>query len=112
MLSKLYPVFWISIRIQEEKNFSLSLPISLFVIDELLDCIQDLLSIAVWFMPDKKLKLSDNKNINLPAQSFSPAAVSEMLKGTRVLLKSLKTSETYDLVDVTTDNVRVLIKML
>jgi hypothetical protein len=112
MLSKLYPVFWISIRIREEKNFSLSLPISLFVIDELLDCIQDLLSIAVWFMPDKKLKLSDNKNINLPPQSFSPAAVSEMLKGTRVLLKSLKTSESYDLVDVTTDNVRVLIKML
>ncbi len=112
MLSKFYPVFWISIRIREEKKFSLSLPLSLFVIDELLDCIQDLLSIAVLFMPDKKIKLSDNKNINLPAQSFSPAAVSEMLKGTRILLKSLKTNESYDLVDVTADNVRVLIKML
>ncbi|WOO38062.1 hypothetical protein R2R35_06055 [Anaerocolumna sp. AGMB13020] len=112
MLSKLYPVLWISIRIREEKNFSLSLPLSLFVIDELLDCVQDLVSIAVWFIPEKKFKLSRNDSINLPVQSFSPSAISEMLKGTRVLLKSFKTSESYDLVNVTTDNVRVLIKML
>jgi hypothetical protein len=112
MLSKFYPVLWISIRIREEKKFSLSLPISFFVLEELIDCAQDLLAIAVWFIPDKKLKLSDLNSINLPVQSFSPAAVSEMLQGTRNLLKSLKTSEPYNLVDVTTDNVRVLIKML
>lgn len=112
MLSRFYPVLWISIRVSKEKNFSLSLPLSLIVLEELLDSVLDLFEIAVWFMPNKKPLLVDKANSNYSSNSFSPVVIAETLKATRLLFRSLRAREPYDLVDVTTDDVRVLIKIL
>lgn len=95
---------WVHVRVTNEKKITLSFPVPLFVLDELLDCSLDLLTVVLFFVP-KKARLCGKEYL-------SPEVLQEVLESTRILLKSLKEHGPFDLVDVTTKEAQVLIKIL
>lgn len=96
-----------SLRIQlqlENKRFiMIPFPIPLYVFEELLDSFLDILVIACFFAP-KTPAPNTSSRVSVPL-------VKELVVAIIILLRSLKNDEPYDLVDVTTDKVKVLIKI-
>lgn len=156
MLTKIYPVMWIVVTIPsaktkaakipeggQKKGFTLSFPVPLSVLGELLDCTLDLLQLFRLF-PHRKILEDQNTNSNAfnitintgnsnkssssdvsskgyPATKnaspqmkhhLPPEALNVILLSTRTLLKSLTENGPFTLVEVTTEKVRVLIKIL
>jgi len=75
----------------------------LYILQELLDSFQDLLTATCFFIP----KLPDPGS----AAPITIYSVKELVIMTKKLLDSLAGDEPYDLVDITTDEVKVLIKI-
>lgn len=102
MWNKVFPLLWIKLQM-EEKHFSLSLPISLHILQELLDCLLDLLEFLCLFSPKKN-------RINPPSSPGIHAA-KELLQAAIHTLNSLTDHEPYDFVNITTDKIKLLLKI-
>lgn len=103
MSIKCFHLLWIKLRIENRRFISIPFPIPLYIFQELLDCFSDLLTVACFFVP----KVPDpNSSFRLTIYSVKDLVIIAMK-----LLDSLTGDEPYDLVDVTTDKVKVLIKI-
>lgn len=96
-------LLWLKLQIDNRRFISIPFPIPLFIFRELLDCFLDLLTAACFFVPKVPGPGS--------ASGITVYSVKELIIIAMKLLDSLAGDETYDLVDVTTDNVKVLIKI-
>ncbi len=103
MSIKSYRFLWIKLQIENRRFISIPFPISLYVFRELLDCFQDLLIIPCFFAP----KVPDSSSSSPIAMDSVKMLVMAVIK----LLDSLTEDEPYDLVDATTDKIKVLIKI-
>jgi hypothetical protein len=93
----------INLQIEDKRFIRIPFPIPLHIFQELLDCFLDLLTIACFFVP----KVSDPDSSSRITIYSAKVLVIMVIK----LLDSLTDGEPYDLVDVTTDKVKVLIKV-
>ena len=93
----------IKLQFENKRFMSIPIPIPFHILQELLDCFQDLLTITCIFVP----KVPDSG-------STSPVTV-HSVKGYTIaamrLLDSLSGEEPYNLAEVTTGKVKVLIKI-
>jgi hypothetical protein len=94
---------WIKLQTPNKGFISIPFPIPLYIFQELLDCFLDLLTVACFFTP----KVPDpNSSSRITIYSVKTLVIMVMK-----LLDSLTEDEPYELVDVTTDKVKVLIKI-
>lgn len=109
MWNRLYPVMWVSITLKEKRDFSFSFPVPLKLFNELISSTLDLLEVITWFTFKKSIPeiTPGEKKVY-----FSPRAFIELLEGVHSILPSLGNYGPYELVDVTTREVQVLIKIL
>ncbi len=103
MSIKGFRLLWIKLEISNTKFFRIPFPIPLYIFQELLDCFLDLLTVACFFVP-KTSKTHSSSRITIGSVK---ALVIMVMK----LLDSFTEDEPYDLVNVTTDKVKVLIKI-
>lgn len=101
MLTNRIRILWVKVHIRGGKNFYINLPISLYAFKELLDCIMDLVDVACFLTPAKQLA----------ASSLSIGTISSLMKSFIKLADLLVGGESYDLLDVEADNVKVSIKI-
>ena len=94
---------WIKVRVKKKRLVSIPFPISLYVFQELLDCLSDILSVACFLAPKATGRASST--------GMKIHSAKALVKIVMKLLDSLGGDEPYDLVDVTTDNCKVLIKV-
>lgn len=95
-------ILWVKVHISGCKHFYLNLPISLYAFEELLDCVTDLLEVACFFTPKRRVTNSS---------SISVHTLRSLLKALIKLMDSLVGSESYDLVNVEVENVKVSVKI-
>lgn len=103
MSIKGFRLLWIRLQTRDRRFIRIPFPIPLYIFQELLDCFLDLLAVAYFFVP----KVPDPDSSSRITIYSVKALVIMAMK----LLDSLTGDEPYDLVDVTTDKVRVLIKI-
>lgn len=103
MLIKEYRLLWLKFEIRSRRFISIPFPIPLYIFWELLDCFLDLLTAACFFVP----KVPDLNSV----PRITIHSVKELIIIVMKLLNSLTEDEEYDFVDVTTDNVKVIIKI-
>lgn len=103
MSIKGFRLLWIKLETQNRWFLSIPIPIPLYIFQELLDCFLDLLNVACFFAP--KVPVS-NSSSRITLYSVKALVIIVMK-----LLDSLTENEPYDLVDVTTDKIKVLIKI-
>lgn len=101
-MTRRLPILWIKVQLSGDKHFYLNLPLSLYAFEELLDGVMDLLDVASFLTPKNQLKNSS---------SISVYTVKSMMKSLISLIDSLVGSESYDLVWVEVENVKVSIKI-
>lgn len=95
-------LLWLKLQI-EGRGLGIPIPIPLYTFQELLDGCLDLLTAACFFV----LKAPDPGS----AASITVYSVKELIIMVIKLLDSLAEDEPYDLINVTTDKVKVLIKI-
>lgn len=103
MSIKGFRLLGIKVETSNKKFISIPFPIPLYIFGELLDCVLDLLTVTCFFVP----KVPDQNSSSRITIYSVKALVIMVMK----LLDSLNADEPYDLVDVTTDKVKVLIKI-
>lgn len=104
MSIKCFRLLWIRLRIENRRFISIPFPIPVYIFQELLGCFNDLLTAACFFVP----KVHDsNSSSRITIYSVKVLVILVMK-----LLDSLIGDEPYDLADVTTDKVKVLIKIM
>ena len=103
MSIKCFHLLWIKLRIENRRFISIPFPIPLYIFQELLDCILDLLTVVCFFVP----KMPDPNSYS----RITLYSVKDLVVLVMKLLDSLTGDEPYDLADVTTDKVQVLIKI-
>lgn len=104
MSIKGFRFLWIKLQIENTRFLRIPFPIPLFIFQELLDCFLDLLNVACFFVP----KVPDSNS----SSRTTIYSVKTLVLAVMKLLASLTEGEPYDLVDVTTDKVKVLIKIM
>ncbi|WP_303871149.1 hypothetical protein [Acetobacterium wieringae] len=77
-------------------------PIQLYIIEELLDCCLDLLSIACLFIPQRSPSGSSEISVH---------SIKELVLDVMALLRALNDDEPYDLIDIRTDEVQLSIRV-
>jgi len=97
MLTKSFHVLWFKME-REDKHLNLSFPIPIYIFDELLDCISDLLEFACFFAPQQNTY-----------SSFSVQGAKALTLGIMNLFDSLTEDEPYNLVDVKANKIKVSI---
>lgn len=103
MWNKKFRLVWFKLQRDENPHFYLSFPISLYVFQELLDSILDLLEFVSIFVPNRP-------NLNSSASVYV-YATKELIQMTMGLFDSLIEGEPYDLVDVTADKIKISIRI-
>lgn len=103
MSIKCFHLLWIKLRIENRRFISIPFPIPLYIFQELLDCFLDLLTVVCFFVPKVSAPNSSSR--------ITSYSVKDLVILVMKLLDSLTGDEPYDLVDVTTDKVQVLIKI-
>ena len=76
----------------ESKQIKITIPISLMIINELLDCLQDLISIATIFVA--------NKNITIKKKKYSLKAMLNMSNNAIKTMTQLKYCKPFDIIDI------------
>lgn len=103
MSIKGFHALWIRLQIEDSRFIKIPFPIPLYIFEELLDCFLDILVIGCFFTPKAP---APN-----PSSRISIHLVKELVIDVLKLLQSLNGEEPYDLIDVSTDKVKVLIKI-
>ncbi len=101
-MTKVLRILWVKVNISGGKHFYLNLPISLYAFGELLDCVMDLFNVVCFFVPKQQLSNSS---------SFPVHTLRSLMKGLINLMDSLVCSESYELVNVDVENVKVSVKV-
>lgn len=96
-------LLWLKLQIEGRRFIKIPFPISLVVFYELLDCFLDVLSVVCFFVPK-----GTNSN---SASKITIYSVKELVLLVMDLLDSFAQNESYDLVDIKTDNVNILIRI-
>ena len=94
---------WIRLQLEDKRFLMIPFPIPLYIFEELLDSFLDILVVACFFVPKTPAPNTSSR--------VSVRLVKELVVAIIILLRSLNSDEPYDLVDVTTDMVKVLIKI-
>ncbi len=103
MSIKCFRLLWIKLQIEGRRFINISIPMPLYIFQELFDSFLDLLTVACFFAP--KVPDSDSSSrINIYSVKVLTVIVMK-------LLDSLNENEPYNIVDVSTDKVKVLIKI-
>lgn len=103
MWNRGFRTLWIKVHTTGERHFYLSFPVSLYVFQELFDCVLDIMEFACLFVPKHP-----------PAHSphtITARAVKELIHSMKKLFRSLIECEPYELVEVSAKNVMVSIKI-
>lgn len=95
-------ILWVKVQISGGKHFYLNLPISFYALEELLDCVMDLLNVTCFFTPKRQL---------INSSSFSVHTVKPLMKALINLMDSLAGSESYELVNVEVEHVKVSVRI-
>lgn len=103
MLNKGFRVLWVKINVDEHREIHLHFPVSLYVFQELLDCLLDLLALVCMFIPKTAPSFK--------SPTFYIHSSREVLQMLLKLFDSITDHEPYDLVEVSNDNVKVSIKI-
>ncbi len=103
MSNRSFRSLWIRLQIEDKRSIPIPLPIPLYIFEELLDSFLDILIIACFFAPKAPAPSTSSR--------VSVQLVKELVVAIIILLRSVNSDEPYDLVDVTTDKVKVLIKI-
>lgn len=101
-MTKVLRILWVKVNISGGKHFYLNLPISLYAFGELLDCVMDLFDVVCFFVPKQQLS---------NASSFPVHTLRLLMKGLTNLMDSLVCSESYELVNVDVENIKVSVKI-
>lgn len=96
-------LLWLKLQIEGRRFLKIPFPISLFIFYELLDCFLDVLNVGCFFTPKVTNSNSTSK--------VTIYTVRELVTMVMKLLDSLAQNESYDLVDVKTDKVNILIRI-
>ncbi len=88
-------LIWVKVKITNPK-FRLSLPISFYVFEEILDSTNDLMTFLCMFLPRRK----SNTKLSIARQT---------VQITHAMFQGVKEEEPFDLVDVTTEQATVTI---
>jgi hypothetical protein len=96
-------LLWLKLQIEDRRFLKIPVPISLVVFYELLDCFLDVLNVGCFFAPKVTNTNSTSK--------FTIYSVKELVVLVMKLLDSFAQNESYDLVDIKTDNVNILIRI-
>lgn len=94
---------WIKLRIENKRFTKISFPVPLYILRELLDCLPDMLTVACFFAPKKPDPRASSR--------ITVRSVNELAGLIMKLPDSLTEDEPYDLVDVTTDTVKLVIQI-
>lgn len=100
MWNRSFRILWIKVH---TTHFYFSFPVSLYVFQELFDCVLDIMEFACLFLPK-------NPSARLP-YAISARAVKDLIHATDKLFRSITDCEPYDLVEVNANNVLVSIKI-
>jgi hypothetical protein len=103
MLTNKFHFVWFKLRLEGNHHFHISFPIPLYIFQELLDSILDLLEFAYFFAPKKSSAMTSS-----PVSISSVRALVEMMMR---LIDSLSEDEPFDFVDVTADKVKLSLKI-
>ena len=95
-------ILWVKIHITENRHFYMNLPISLYALAELTECVMDLLTLACFFTP---------KDWRPSPYSVTTYEFKEIMQDIIKIFESLTFDEAYDLVEVESQNVKVSIKV-
>ena len=98
-----FRTLWIRLQIEDRRFIRIPFPIQLYIFEELLDCFLDILIIGCFFAPKVPAPNSSSR--------ISIHFIKELVIDVIQLLRSLNGDEPYDLIDVTTNKVKVLIKV-
>lgn len=101
MWNKSFHIVWFKLDIENNRHFFLTFPVPLYIFQELLDCILDLLTVACLFTPNMRREKNPYKINN----------IKELVQMTMKLFDSLAEEEPYDLVDVTANKVSISVKI-
>lgn len=96
-------LLWLKLQIEGRRFIKIPVPISLIVFYELLDCFLDVLNVGCFFSP-KAINSNSTSKITI-------YSVKELVVLVMKLLDSFAQNESYDLVDIKTDNVNILIRI-
>lgn len=113
MLNNQFRILWFKLQMEENPHLNLSFPVSLYVFQELLECILDILNFASFFIPNRPVlsSLTSSSTSLMPSSSFSFHTLKELVQMIMSLFDSLTVGEPYDLVDVTADKIKISIKI-
>lgn len=101
MWNKKPRILWLKLYIKDNRHFFLTFPLPLYVLQELLDCLADSLMFAGYVIPNGQ-KLQERRITD---------QLHDIVSLTMELLNSVAEEEPYDLVDVSTDKVKLSIKI-
>jgi hypothetical protein len=103
MWIKGFRLLWIKLETSNNRFISIPFPIPLYIFEELLDCFLDLLTVVCFFITKVP---EPNSSSRITIYSIKALVIIVMK-----MLDSLTGDEPYDLVDITTDKAKVLIKV-
>ena len=96
----------VSVKVNKEKHFRLTLPVPVFLVYSLTEMILDITDFAALFVPKKARRVNDKHS------SVSFHTVHSSIKCADLLIKSAFTAEVpWELCDVDTDGIKVKIKL-
>ena len=101
MWNKKFHLLWIKLEFGKNRLSRLPVPVPLYIMEEIFDCILDLLTVVCLFVPDGHIK-------NTP---YSIHNLKHMVQMAISLFGSLTGEEPYELVDITAKHVRVSVQI-
>ncbi|WFR59238.1 hypothetical protein QA584_09180 [Anaerocolumna sp. AGMB13025] len=101
MSTKYFRLIWIKLGAENNRHFKFSIPVPMYILQELLDCIDDLVLTAGLFVRGNQRQTS----------SYSIDTIKVLVQMADKLFDSLKGEEPYDLVKVDTPQVKVSIEI-
>lgn len=107
MLSRSNLLLWISIN-NSKNNIKFPIPLPLFVIEEILESILDIIAV-IYFFNNKLFHIEIKKHNKV--YSFSYEQIKDLVGFIMQLTADLTSKESYDLVNVKTPEVEVIIKL-
>lgn len=103
MWIKSWRFIWLKLQFEGSSFLKISFPIPLYIFQELLNCFVDLLTAVNFLIP----KVPDSRS----ASRITVISLKEFILAVMKLLDSITGDDSYNLVDVTTGRMKVLIKI-